>query len=405
MPYVPPERYRRAQPERRKRRGWVYIPFVVLLLATTINYLRPLPAAQTSFTFRTPPTTTAVDLDWPSGGQAAVAASGYGVLATYGEQKPISTASITKVILALCVLDKQPIAQGSEGATYTIAQQDVDSYNYYVENVGSRLPVQAGQKLTEYQAIQALLIPSANNIAESLVSWVFGDQASYAAYATQYLQQNSLYNTKIGSDASGYDPSTVSTASDLAKLGLLALQNPVIMEIGGQESATFPIAGKVDNWDTVLGQNGITGLKTGNNEVNLGAFLFTATAHYGGKDLQLTGAVLDAPDLQSALDESVQLVGSMQNDFEQVTIAARNQQVGLLTTVWGESVPIRTKDSLQLIRWKGSALHESHLVRDDVKSGKIGTMQVHAGDVASKTNLVLAEPVDGPNFWWRLTRF
>ncbi|QQS18315.1 hypothetical protein IPL68_06900 [Candidatus Saccharibacteria bacterium] len=50
----------------------------------------------------------------------------------------------------------------------------------------------------------------------------FGDHATYAAYANNYLERNGLIHTRVGNDASGYDPSTVSTAEDLARLGILA---------------------------------------------------------------------------------------------------------------------------------------------------------------------------------------
>jgi D-alanyl-D-alanine carboxypeptidase (penicillin-binding protein 5/6) len=45
--------------------------------------------------------------------------------------------------------------------------------------------VQLGEELSEYQALQALLLPSANNIAETLARWAFGSIDAYNAYANQ----------------------------------------------------------------------------------------------------------------------------------------------------------------------------------------------------------------------------
>ena len=38
--------------------------------------------------------------------------------------------------------------------------------------------VAAGEQISQYQALQAMLIPSANNVADSLARWAFGSPAS-----------------------------------------------------------------------------------------------------------------------------------------------------------------------------------------------------------------------------------
>lgn len=402
MHVVSPERYQQ-RPQRRKKLPWVIIPLVFVLGVAAANYLRPLPAATATLTISTPPTAQQA-VAWPSGGQQAIAASGYGLLATNGSQAPLATASIAKVITALCVLQKQPLAIGQSGPTYILGASDVNLYETYAAQGGSLIPVVEGEALTEYQALEALMIPSANNIADSLVAKVFGSQTAYVAYATTYLQQQGLVNTHVGSDASGFSPDTTSTASDLASLGLLALQSPVLMSIAGERSTTLPVAGTVHNYDTVLGQNGITGLKTGNNDADPGAFLFTATMHIGGKDIPLTGSVMGAADLDTALASSVQLVESLQHGFEQVQIAKAGQALGTLRTAWGSSSSIVSANNLQLVRWKAVPLTERHTVHTDIHSGEVGSLQIAAGQAKSVSTLRLQHAVAGPSFWWRLTR-
>lgn len=402
MHVVSPDRYT-ARP--RKRKWWPYIawPVAIVIVAGTINYIRPLPAARATVSLHTP-AATAPALTWPEGGQQAIAAVGYGQLGTNGTQTPLATASIAKVILALCVLQKQPLAVGASGPTYTMSSDDVALYQGYADEDGSVLPVAAGEQLTEYEMLEALMIPSANNIADSLAQKVFGSHAKYVAYATNYLAQKDLTQTHIGSDASGYDASTTSTAGELTQLGLLALKSPVLMQIAGERSATFPIAGTVQNYDTMLGVNGITGLKTGNNEVDAGAFLFTATARIGSKDVSLTGAVMGANDLDAALQASAQLVTSAARGFEQTTFTRAGQAVGVMSTAWGQQSPIVTPVSLQLVRWKATPLTEKHTVRTDIRNGQIGTMQIAAGQAKSVVPLRLQHSLAGPGFWWRVTR-
>lgn len=375
-----------------------------VLAAGIINYARPLPAVTATLRVAVPSSASQPAIAWPDGGQAAVAASGYGLLGTSGDQKPLATASITKVTLALCVLQKQPLASGASGPTYTVSPGDVAIYDDYVAQDGSVMAVAQGEQLTEYQALEALMLPSANNVADSLVRWVFGSHDAYVAYATAFLQRNGLEATHIGSDASGFDPDTTSTASDLATLGLLALKSPVLLQIASQRLTTLPVAGTVYNYNTLLGQDGITGLKTGNNDADPGAFLFTSTAHIGGKDIPLTGAVMGAADLNTALQEALQLNSSLQRGFEQVTVAAAGQTIGSMDTEWGASAGIRSAAPLQVIRWKGTSITEKHTLHTDVRSGTVGSMQISTGQAKSVSALRLAHDLAGPSFWWRLTR-
>jgi len=379
-------------------------PLLILLAAGTINFFRPLPAPTASLTLATPAAAVTPTIDWPADGQAAIAADGYGLLGTSGSADPLATASIAKIITALCVLQKQPLAPRASGPTYTIDASDVALYQQYLAENGSLIPVQQGEKLTEYQALEALLLPSANNIADSLARWVFGGQSAYRSYATSFLQQHGLNETHIGSDASGFQPDTTSTASDLTSLGLLALKNPVLMEIAGKSTATLPVVGTVSNYDTILGQHGITGLKTGNNDVDLGAFLFTAEAQVGGKTLPLTGAVMGASSLDAALQDSSQLAASLQRGFEQLTVATAGQPVGSLQTAWGSRVPIVSQQALQVVRWKGTPVTTSHHLDLSRRSGTIGSLKVAAGRAESTVSLQLKQTVSGPSFWWRLTR-
>jgi D-alanyl-D-alanine carboxypeptidase (penicillin-binding protein 5/6) len=403
MHVVAPARYT-ARPVRRSKRPWLLASFVLLISVAGGNYLRPLPQPIATLSVQIPATPQTSVIQWPSTGQAAIAASGYGLLGTNGNQTPVATASIAKVITALCVLQKLPLIEGQSGPSYTVGPTDVGIYQDYASQNGSVIQVTEGETLTEYQALQALLLPSANNIADSLVRWVFGSQAAYATYATTYVQQHNLNQTHIGTDASGFDPSTTSTASDLANIGLLALKSPVLLAIASQKSTILPVAGTVTNYNTALGVNGITGLKTGNNDADPGAFLFTATGHIGGKDVPLTGAIMGAVDLDSALQAATKLSDSLQQNFEQVTIASSGQTVGSVMTAWGATQPIIATRTLQIVHWKATPLTETHQLQADVRQGTIGSLKVSSGQAQSKIDLQLAHQLHGPSFMWRLTR-
>ncbi|HET9052427.1 MAG TPA: D-alanyl-D-alanine carboxypeptidase, partial [Candidatus Dormibacteraeota bacterium] len=89
--------------------------------------------------------------------------------------------SIAKVMTALAVLDAHPLAVGQDGPAYTMTAQDVGLYRSALAAGGSTAPVAAGESFTERQLLLALLLPSGNNIAETLARWVGGTRAAFVA--------------------------------------------------------------------------------------------------------------------------------------------------------------------------------------------------------------------------------
>ncbi len=176
------------------------------------------------------------------------------------------------------------------------------------------------------------------------------------------------------------------------------------MQIASQKTATLPVVGRVANYNTMLGVNGINGLKTGNSDADPGAFLFTASLNIGGKTVPCTGVVMGAPDLDTALQSSAELAVSLQQGFEQVTVLPAGSIVGSLHTVWGVTANISSAGTLELVRWKGTRLNETHKVDATKRSGVIGELHVTAGQAQAQTTLRLNSSITGPSFWWRLTR-
>lgn len=247
-------------------------------------------------------------LPWPSYGKAAVGAVGYGVLATHGDQTPVPTASVAKVMTALAVLKKMPLGLGEQGPTITLTQEDQDLYDYYRAQNGSLAAVSVGEEITEYEALEALLLPSANNMADTLANLAFGSVDAYSDYANELAKSFGMTQSDF-SDASGFSPATVSTAEDLVKLGQAALQNPVIAEIVAKKSAVIPVAGTIYNTNHLLGKNGVNGVKTGNTDQAGGVFMGARLATLpNGQTIQLVSVVMGAPSVTSAIIDSLPIL-------------------------------------------------------------------------------------------------
>jgi D-alanyl-D-alanine carboxypeptidase (penicillin-binding protein 5/6) len=258
-----------------------------------------------------------VQLAWPATGQAAIGSLEDGLLAqSSNSEEPRPTASMAKVITALAIMKKQPLGLGQTGPTYTLTADDVADYRAHAAKGGSVLPVYEGMVLTQYQAMQMMLIASANNIADTLVERTFGSTKAYTTYAQDMLRHMGLSQTVVA-DASGFSPATVSTPSELVAVGIAALKNPVIAEIVAQPQAQIPGIGIIQNTNELLGADGVVGIKTGTTDHAGSCLLFAA--RYVTKDGQratIVGVIMGDTNAASLFSDSRALLESAKPGFE-----------------------------------------------------------------------------------------
>ena len=387
--------------------GWSIAVILVLFTYFFWAILKPLPAIQPSYKPPLHISPTAAAIIWPSTGQSAVSIEGTDILETHGAQIPSPMASTAKVITALMVLQKKPLAKGQTGPLLTITPDDVSLYSRYLTQDGSVLPVAAGEQLSEYQMLQALMLPSANNIADTLAIWAYGSLAAYSTAANDYLHIQGINNTHVGSDASGLSPDTLTTASNLVALGKLTLKQPVLSEIVSQTTATnLPLAPLIRNVNFLLGTNGIVGIKTGNSDQAGGVFLGAAKTTVAGKQITLITAVVGTPDLRSALSSSKDLVQSSENSFTTTRVINKGVLVGSYTAPWGEKHTALAAEDIVINNWKGEKI-QAKTKLNNMTSGatyagviKVASTSVQAGKTYP---VVLDGEFRAPSVWWRLT--
>ncbi len=76
------------------------------------------------------------------------------------------------------------------------------------------------------------------------------------------------------------------------------------------------------------------------------------------------------------------------------------------STEWGENVAILTDDDADVILWNngvGAVTTEFSLGDAREKDADVGTLAVQGPLDAASTTLILADDVDPPTAWWRLT--
>ena len=106
----------------------------------------------------------------------------------------------------------------------------------------------------------------------------------------------SLYATGEGqTDPAGLDPSTASTAADQVRLGVAAMRVPALAAIAAMPTAVVPEAGLVRNYNTLLGQDGIVGLKTGSMQAAGGCVVIAAWHQTGARNTLIVAATFGQP--------------------------------------------------------------------------------------------------------------
>jgi D-alanyl-D-alanine carboxypeptidase (penicillin-binding protein 5/6) len=230
---------------------------------------------------------------WPADGQSAVRI-GQSEIQPGPNQHAAPIASVAKVMTAYLVLRDHPLAAGANGPTIRLTGADVDDTDRRGRQRESVVPIAAGEELTERQALQALLLPSANNIAAVLARWDSGSASRFVARMNATARSLGMTRTRY-TDPSGYDDRTVSTAADQLRVVDEAMRLPVFANIVATSSATLPVAGTVHNTNTLLGRNGFVGVKTGSDKAAGGCFAFRAIRLVRGKRTTITGVVLGQP--------------------------------------------------------------------------------------------------------------
>jgi D-alanyl-D-alanine carboxypeptidase (penicillin-binding protein 5/6) len=247
---------------------------------------------------------------------------GNGRPAASPHEQPAPIASLAKVMTAYLTLKHYPLSGAQDGFTITVTEDQAQA-----EAQGqSVVAVRAGEQLTERQLLEALLIPSGNNIARMLATGVAGSEARFVAEMNAEARALGMDHT-IYTDPSGFDPSTVSTAAEQLRVFQQAMRFPVFRQIVSMASVTLPVAGTLTNYNPLIAE-GYAG-KTGSDSAAGGCLAFFTHVTIGGHGLTAVGVVMGQGQgsdtsaiLAAAGEAATQLVESVAPAIRVRTIAA-----------------------------------------------------------------------------------
>ncbi|MET8451411.1 D-alanyl-D-alanine carboxypeptidase [Streptomyces sp. NPDC005209] len=398
------------------RRVKIWTPVAVLLaiVFAVVQNLRPLPeptldlTAKDSFTFDG----GKVDIPWPAKGQAALDVQGIGTFGSSGDQKPVPIASVAKVMTAYLILRDHPLKSGEDGPKIKIDKPAEEQSDAGQE---STVPVTAGDSISEREALQAILLPSANNVARLLARWDSGSEKGFVTKMNATAKKLGMTNTTY-TDPSGLTDSTVSTAVDQVKLAKKAMEQPAFREVAAMMSYVDYKGHKRNNYNRLVGYNNVVGIKTGTTTSALGNLVFAAKQTVDGETRTIIGAAMRQPAggsdntiISGVLEAGDKLIRAAQGSLKSAKILKKGDVVGYVDDGLGGRTPVVLTKDLPAVGWAGLKVTLSFTadkVPHTAKAGtKVGTLTVGDGSSgAVGVPVALQKDLAEPGFAAKLTR-
>ncbi|GAA3007427.1 hypothetical protein GCM10020229_18970 [Kitasatospora albolonga] len=391
---------------------WTVFLAVVIGAVVVAQLLRPLPDPRTklslagSYTFSGDQLT----VPWPAKGQAAAEVVGVGSLGSSGPETPAPIASVTKVMNAHLILKAHPLKKGEPGPVITVDKQAAAESANTDE---SRAQLTEGQKLTEYEALELLMLPSANNVARLLARWDSGSEAAFVEKMNAEAKALGMTNTTYA-DPAGYDNNTKSTAKDQLKLAREVMDDDVFRQVVATPDMTFNNQRIYNTNGLLSARNGVIGVKTGSSTPAGSCLMWAATKDIGGTKRLILGVTLGQPAtatdnlLKAAQTASQKIITSAQNGLTGQTLAKQGEVVGRVDDGLGGTVPVVAAKDLTVAGWSGVKAEltmRTEGLGHSAKAGtQVGTIAAGEGEDRVEVPVTLQSDLAPPSIASRLLR-
>lgn len=179
------------------------------------------------------------------------------VLYEHESAKRLSPASLTKIMSALVILER-----GHLDDLVTVSPTAARAHKIH-------LRLKPGQVFTLEDLLKGMLIMSANDACLAAVEHVGGDESQFVSLMNAKAAALGLSDTHFNNGCGFDHPNHYSTAEDLARLSVIALEQPTFRRLVREERAIImPINGThahvLHTTNRLLGRiPGVEGVKTG----------------------------------------------------------------------------------------------------------------------------------------------
>ncbi|MEO6825846.1 MAG: hypothetical protein ABI255_05535 [Microbacteriaceae bacterium] len=387
--------------------GILLVTVIILAIGAygPLTLLGPLPRAQATIAAPSPSAQKTTGPALPADGASAVALSqAKAPIASAGSTEPVPMAGITKIITALVVLKAKPMGPGRTGPAITITAEDYQSYIDYGTKDARAVIVFPGETWTEREMLQALVLGSSNNHADSLARWAYGSLSAFLTAANDWLASHGMSNTHVA-DATGLDDGSVGTAADLAKLAGLAMADPTLAELISHPSTTLANQRGVENTTPYLPEDGITGISRSYTDAAGVCFLFAATISVGQKPFTFYGAFIRQPDYDQLTADLVALIDGARSDVRSTALVTRGTGYAIFRAPWGATSRGVAARTVEAVGWQlqpPSTTVQLTPVRSGRAGEAVGTISFPGTSGLSAVPILLDSPLTDPGPGWRL---
>ena len=300
-------------------------------------------------------------------------------------------ASTTKLMTALLALE-----QAKPSDVFTAPA-------YHAMPAESRINLREGERMTVHDLLEALLLESANDAAETLAEGVSGSREAFVeemnARAADLGLEHTSYANPIGLDEAG----NYSSARDLASLARVLMQRPRFARIVDMPEAQLESGARprvVDNRNDLISEYPwVSGVKTGYT-ANAGNVLVGAADGPGGA--RVISVVLGEPTEAARNSETLELLRWGLGRFQRVRVLDPRRMVAQSDIEYhdGSARLVPRRGAVLTIR-DGQRLLRRTNAPDEVKGpleagARVGTVTVLLdGRPVRRVALVTAEKVPG----------
>lgn len=328
----------------------------------------------------------------PSEGSSAVGISELGVVATNGVSTPVPIASIAKTITTLVILNKLAPEYGqAKEINITFDQQDVEIRASTIAENGASQPVSDGLTMSLHDALSVMMLASANNYATSLAIKTFGSMDAYILAANDWLKANGLNQTSVA-DASGLNPNTIGTASELVILGLIAMDNQEVVDIVTSPEISVEGVGTIQNGNPMFGIDGVDGIKLGSTYEANNCLLYSKSVNIDGKEIRIVGVSLGLDEFSTIIQDAQQTLDQISSEIEIKELIPAGTQFGIVSSGDGIHNLIVSQDSFSSIYIPGLQVIATPKINEELNNtsgSSAGELEIQISNSRYKIPLVI----------------
>ena len=326
-------------------------------------------------------------------------------IAVAGTSGALPMASIAKVVTALVVLDEKPIGLGETGPVVSLTATDFQSYLDYDKAGARSVAVFADEQWTELELLQALLLASSNNHADTLARWAFGSVDAYVVAANAWLADNHLTGTAVV-DATGLHEASAGTATDLAHLAGLAATDPIVSAMLASPASVLANRRGVENTTSFLPEEGITGISRSYTDAAGVCFLFTAEVSDGASRYSFSGAFIGEPTYDALTADLTALMASARAGVGAMPVLAAGDVYATFTSAWGDEASAVVGVSRTRYAWQAATPEDAAVTLQDFTTrrtgAQVGEVRLTVAGEKLSAALKLDEAIADPGPGWRL---